>query len=206
MPPKTKVEKLNIDEAEDVILAYMKEKNRPYSHNDICLNLHNTVSKPNVLKCLLSLESKGLMFSKTYGKIQIFVIKQEDTPALSSDEVAVYENEIQALKDTVAGLSDRIKEGRAKLTEILSTPTTEELIQQDIKLTEIIQKSTEELNQLKCINTDSQAKATPEQVEEQIKLSARFSKEYKSRTKMAKNAWSLIEENFGKSKELAEQL
>jgi 26S proteasome regulatory subunit (ATPase 3-interacting protein) len=62
--------------AETTVYDYMKTQNRPYSATDIMSNLHNAISKANVIKALASLEQKGLMTSKTYGKQVVYVIKQ----------------------------------------------------------------------------------------------------------------------------------
>lgn len=60
----------------EAIFKYLKQTNRPYSVNDIILNLHKKYSKTVVQTALDTLVKDELVFSKTYGKQVIYCVKQ----------------------------------------------------------------------------------------------------------------------------------
>ncbi|PRQ77990.1 Tat binding protein 1(TBP-1)-interacting protein (TBPIP)-domain containing protein [Rhodotorula toruloides] len=72
MPPKEKVVSAKGDEAEELVLSYLIEQNRPYGATDISANLKNRVSKPQTQKALASLFEKGEIGAKTFGKTTVY--------------------------------------------------------------------------------------------------------------------------------------
>ena len=54
---------------ESLIFEYMKIQNRPYSANDVFLNLQKKVGKTQVIKLLEEMGSNGKLVEKIYGKV-----------------------------------------------------------------------------------------------------------------------------------------
>lgn len=61
----------------EAIQKYLNTTNRPYSANDIMLNLHKQFGKTAVQKALDELVGEGGVLEKTYGKQKVYCIKQE---------------------------------------------------------------------------------------------------------------------------------
>jgi len=61
------------------------------------MNLHQSIGKTNVTKILASLQERGLIYGKTYGKSVIYVARQDDRPAPSPEELESIDCEITAL-------------------------------------------------------------------------------------------------------------
>lgn len=74
----------------------MKTQNRPYSATDIHLNLHGAIAKPTVVKCLKTLEERGVVVCKTYSKQQVYLVKQVE---LESGAVADCDTNATMLRD-----------------------------------------------------------------------------------------------------------
>ena len=66
----------------DKVLSYLTAQNRPYSVNDIFLNLHREVGKTAVQKTLDILVADGRVREKVNGKQKAYVVNQEtlETP------------------------------------------------------------------------------------------------------------------------------
>jgi len=61
---------------EGTIYHYMKEQNRPYSHNDIFLNHAKRMPKTGIQATLEKLAKDGFLVEKMYGKTAIYVVNQ----------------------------------------------------------------------------------------------------------------------------------
>lgn len=76
---------------------------------DIFNNLHKQVGKTAVTKALNSLVEKGEVSEKTYGKQQVFVIRQDSLPTPSPKELAILDNELQQLHEALASQKEKTK-------------------------------------------------------------------------------------------------
>lgn len=65
---KEKVKAVTGEEATQVLLAYLKKENRPYSVTDVFLNLHGKVSKTVADKLLKEMEQNGVIMGKATKK------------------------------------------------------------------------------------------------------------------------------------------
>ncbi|OXA51232.1 homologous-pairing protein 2 homolog [Folsomia candida] len=123
--------------AVDAVLDYLKAQNRPYSVNDIVLNLHKEHGKTAVQKALDKLVQDEQVREKTYGKQKVYVISQSilgDT--FSADEIKAMDKRIEEKETAIKGLDAQMKESQAELRHINSSMTTEQMIIMIAKLTE----------------------------------------------------------------------
>jgi 26S proteasome regulatory subunit, ATPase 3, interacting protein len=58
-----------VETAEELILTYMTQQNRPFAATDVHLNLKGAVTKTAAQKALLALADKGKLLKKEYGGI-----------------------------------------------------------------------------------------------------------------------------------------
>jgi 26S proteasome regulatory subunit (ATPase 3-interacting protein) len=77
------------------VLVYLTAQNRPYSANDIFLNLHRDVGKTAVQKALDLLVADGKVREKLNGKQKAYVVSQGDIEADDAAKVAELDEEIR---------------------------------------------------------------------------------------------------------------
>lgn len=73
--------------AEEAVKKYLATTNRPYSANDIVMNLHKQFGKTAVQKALDSLVIADDVLEKTYGKQKVYVIKQDPNDCPTAEEI-----------------------------------------------------------------------------------------------------------------------
>ncbi|KAJ2962779.1 hypothetical protein NQZ79_g2084 [Umbelopsis isabellina] len=99
------------DKDEDLVLQYLRKTNRPYNailqnQADIHTNLNNTLTKTSVAKALDKLTDKQLAFSKTYGKSIIYSVAQDENNAVSPNEMAKLDSQIEKLTQKLSSLKE----------------------------------------------------------------------------------------------------
>ncbi|WVQ93843.1 hypothetical protein IAU59_000921 [Kwoniella sp. CBS 9459] len=119
MAPKKEVKEKPVkgDEAEEMVLQYMKETNRPYANADVSANLKNRVPKAAAVKVLATLAEKGQLTVKPYGKQLIYLYNQSLLDVLAPEELATLDQEI---KETKSDLEDKRKLLKQLQTELHS--------------------------------------------------------------------------------------
>lgn len=65
------------DMANEAVLKYLRNTNRPYSTNDIVMNLHKEFGKTIVQRALDALVQQTVVLEKVYGKQKVYVARQE---------------------------------------------------------------------------------------------------------------------------------
>ena len=86
--------------------------------------MHATISKTNITKALTALESK--VNCKTYGKQQVFVIKQPDVEYVP-EEIDEMDNEITTLKEKQMLLKEEFQSVQAINQDLCSTMSIADL-------------------------------------------------------------------------------
>ncbi|XP_069691125.1 homologous-pairing protein 2 homolog [Periplaneta americana] len=134
----------------EIILKYLRDQNRPYSANDIFMNLHKEVGKTSVQKCLDQLVEQGAVIEKVYGKQKVYVIKQEDTNNESDlkQELKNLDSKLVDISGKLATAEQELKNCELQLRELQSTPTTVEAKTQLTSLEDRVQKLKDKLEDL----------------------------------------------------------
>ncbi|KAL6450236.1 HOP2ous-pairing protein 2 [Candida maltosa Xu316] len=122
MPP-IKKNQISQEDAKEVVQLYMKEQYRPYSTNDIQLNMHNILTKAKLTNVLDALVAEKELICKTIGKTNYYVYKQITT---NENDTPSEENTME-LQLNVKALNQEISELKSKIQETSSTLTNEEL-------------------------------------------------------------------------------
>ena len=78
-----------------VVLKYMTDQNRPYSTNDVMMNLHKEFGKSAVQKSLDMLVAEGKLTEKVNGKQKAYVVNQADLPTANEQELAALDAQIK---------------------------------------------------------------------------------------------------------------
>ena len=84
---------------QQVVLKYMADQNRPYSTNDIVMNLRKEFGKTAVQNALDNLVIKEKLTEKVNGKQKVYVINQDSHPTANEKELIALEAEIKEAED-----------------------------------------------------------------------------------------------------------
>lgn len=183
----------------EAVHKYLCTTNRPYSANDIMLNLHKEFGKTAIQKALDELVGEGKVLEKTYGKQKVYCIKQEIVSnSQVSDELKDTDQELLQAAEKLSCLENEVKQAQAQLNELLSTPTTEEGRAEQcnlIKKNEALLKKVAELSQCTI--------KTPEIDRNKIKQEhSKMVKEYNKRKRICTEIINAILEGYPKSKKV----
>lgn len=138
-PPPRKVAKLSDKDYENMIVTYMAQQNRPYNSQNIFDNLRGAVPKAALLKCIDNLVDSGSLLCKTYGKLKVYLISQNDNDKSSDEnepreiierELEQLQNDLSELKKTynsrlfpdlsIKGLREHLAAAREKSAKAIS--------------------------------------------------------------------------------------
>ena len=84
---------------QQIVLKYMADQNRPYSTNDIVMNLRKEFGKTAVQNALDNLVIEKRLTEKVNGKQKVYVINQESLPTANQKELAALETRIKEAED-----------------------------------------------------------------------------------------------------------
>ncbi|XP_076042255.1 homologous-pairing protein 2 homolog [Oratosquilla oratoria] len=178
------------------IKTYLEQQNRPYSANDIFLNLHKEIGKTAVQKCLDQLSSDGVIKEKTYGKQKVYVADQSQFSSLNEEELKAIEVETSKLTQELTETEKELREHEAKVNKLNSTLTTEEAVKrvQEVE-TEVshMEKKLEDLEQ-NCVLVSN------EEREKTNKENEMMMKQWRKRKRLAMDILNAILEEYPKSK------
>ncbi|GMK58730.1 hypothetical protein CspeluHIS016_0601720 [Cutaneotrichosporon spelunceum] len=192
MPPKPdrKEKPVKGDDAEKMVLDYLRAVNRPYASTDVSANLKNRVTKTEAQKALNSLAEKGFLTVKSYGKQTIFVYNQSQLPVLEPEEMTQLDNQLKVVKST---LDERRKEFKSLQFEIASLETQPKTKELKEAIREVTAGSEVTLTALKTFRGESAAEPMP--AKDTVKVDADWDcwrKEWTSRRKVYKELYGML--------------
>lgn len=191
------------DEATDIVLQYLKKKNRPFNSTDLFNNLHGAVGKSQLVKILTSLVQDKQINGKTYGKSLVYVASQDDLECPSHEELQTMDKDIEEKKELIAQLKDENKQLSTKLSKLLESPTSAELNEKIKSVEESNKESLQRLEKLRAGNI----KIDPTVREKIEKGLESYKREWRARKKLFKDIFNTITEHYpGNTKDLMEEL
>ncbi|KAJ1921203.1 hypothetical protein H4219_000802 [Mycoemilia scoparia] len=204
MPPKAKKSSSATkgDEAEELILDYLKKVNRPYSASDISSNLHNQVTKANAQKILISLTEENRIRGKQYGKQWVFCTNQDEIEVPSVEEAEEIDERIKELSQEVTSVKANNSALQSKINSLNNSLTDEQIIERIEELKKLNSENSSRLDELRSGDVVSvdEKKKIEKAYEEAVKL-------WKQRKRMFREAFDTISENFpGEPKDLLAEI
>lgn len=190
----------------DTVYKHLKIQNRPYSVNDIVLNLHNEFGKSAVQKAIDHLLAEGKIFEKVYGKQKVYCVVQDSTQDI--EELMRIDKELQAHANEVEtkyqDLEKEIKNQETLLKSLKSSITLEEARQEKVSLEESIKVLTNKLDKL--IESTGSTDLTETKRKTQSSLDE-YSREYTKRKRLCTEIIDCILENYpGTKSELYDEI
>lgn len=114
----------NPDEA---VYSYMKAQNRPYSANDVFLNLQKKIGKTQIIKSMEKLAVDSKLVEKVYGKSKIYVINQEEFGAMADGFIQELQLQVKTKSEQIKLKKERLKEVKMALSKYAKTISPKEI-------------------------------------------------------------------------------
>lgn len=192
-----KTQVLNMS-ASEAVLKYLRDQNRPYSANDIFMNLHKEFGKTAVQKALDELTEKGKIKEKIYGKQKVYAVQQVDE-GNSEDmnkELSDLDKEIAKVSDELQSAEQQLRAQESLLQKLLSTLTTEDAVKEKSILEEKVLKLAEKLEQL----SKNAVPISKKEREKIVNLREKNVKEWRKRKSLCMDIINSILEGYPKDK------
>ncbi|KDN52185.1 TBPIP-domain-containing protein [Tilletiaria anomala UBC 951] len=116
--------------AEELILTYMRQQNRPFALTDVHLNLKGAVTKPAAQKALLALADSGKLLKKEYGKSLLFLVKQNSLETLDKDGLTALGQETALKKQELIETKKLLAARQAEAETVAASPSNTQLVEQ----------------------------------------------------------------------------
>lgn len=190
----------------DTVYKHLKIRNRPYSVNDIVLNLHNEFGKSAVQKAIDHLLAEGKIFEKVYGKQKVYCVVQDSTKDIEElmridKELQVHANEVETRYQE---LEKEIKTQETLLTSLKSSVTLEEARREKVLLEESIEVLANKLDVLVATTGSTDLTETKKKTESSLD---EYSREYLKRKRLCTELIDCILENYpGTKSELYDEI
>uniref|UniRef100_UPI003AAE7F0B homologous-pairing protein 2 homolog isoform X2 n=1 Tax=Centroberyx gerrardi TaxID=166262 RepID=UPI003AAE7F0B len=170
------------DNGGTLILAYLNEKNRPYSAQDVFCNLQKQhgFGKTAVVKAMEQLALEGKIKEKIYGKQKIYFADQAQFKDVNDADLKAMDSQISELNTEVQTISQGCRQLDAELKELSSSLTTEEMMSEIRELKAECSGYRERLEKIKSATNH----VTPEEKEKVYKDRNVYVKEWKKRKRM----------------------
>ncbi|BEJ07117.1 hypothetical protein CcaverHIS641_0403860 [Cutaneotrichosporon cavernicola] len=192
MPPKPdrKEKPVKGDDAEKMVLDYLRSVNRPYASTDVSANLKNRVTKTEAQKALNALAEKGSLTLKPYGKQTIFVYNQSQLSVLDPEEMIQLDNQLKKVKSALDERRKELKLLQSEIASLEAQPKTKELSD---AISEVAAGNELIFTALKAFREESAA--APMSPKDTAKIDAdwdRWRKEWTSRKKVYRDLYGML--------------
>ncbi|XP_049779839.1 homologous-pairing protein 2 homolog [Schistocerca cancellata] len=184
--------------ASEAVLKYLRDQNRPYSANDVFMNLHKEFGKTAIQKALDELTEKGKLKEKMYGKQKVYAIEQveEGNSEDMNKELSDLDKEIAKVSDELQSAEQQLRAHESLLQKLLTTLTTEDAVKEKSLLEEKVSKLTEKLEQL----SKNAVPISKKERDKIVNLREKNVKEWRKRKSLCMDIVNSILEGYPKDK------
>jgi len=180
-------------------LKYLRDQNRPYSTNDIVLNLHKEHGKTAVQKALDSLVAETKVTEKLNGKQKAYVVNQSDLPTASEEELASLDAQFKEVEVKLKGRTEEWRSVESKVKALTAQPTNGEAAEVAAALMAEVERLEAKLKSLTEGQKGQSVVSKKDKAEVERKHEASV-KEWRKRKRMCGNVMDAILENYPKPK------
>lgn len=192
--------------SKEIVLKFMKTQNRPFSTNDVVLNLRNELGKSVVQKAFDQLVHEGKLVEKVYGKQKVYCTAQESNR--NTDELLRMDRELQSHASEVESkqqlLEKEVRTMETSLAGLKSSITLEEAQKQKLERNNKVDYLSRKLSELMEVSGSEDLTASKRKIENALIIRKR---EYSRRKRIVTEILDCIRENYPGSKtELYEEI
>ena len=113
-------------ETRAVVLKYLTQANRPYSANDLHLNLHKEHGKPAIQKVVDALVAEEQLRVKVNGKQTCYFVNQDLLPTCSEEELKELEAKTREVEEEARVAKEKVRAAEARLRQLGASLTLAE--------------------------------------------------------------------------------
>jgi len=178
------------------VYQYYLHQNRPYSAQDVFMNLHKEHGKPLVQRVIDQLVAQSKLKEKLNGKQKCYVVNQDSMPTSSEEELSKLDEECKNISDQLAKKQESLKAMEANVRKLNSSLTSKEAAEKLAKLETENAEMKERLDKLQnqqVLITEDEKKSINRKYDESIT-------HWKKRKRMCVDALDSILESWPKSK------
>merc|ERR1712142_41103 len=180
-----------------VVLDYLTSANRPYSTNDVFMNLHKEHGKPAVQRVIDQMVTESKLKVKMNGKQSCYFVNQDSLQTCSEEELTILDSKCKEAEDKTKDIGDAVKQKELRLRSLTSSLTNDQAKEELSRLEEENLKMYERLSKLEnnqeVVSAEDKAKITP--------LHTTTVTMWKKRKRMATDVLDSILESWPKSKQ-----
>ena len=179
------------------VYDYLLSTNRPYSVNDIFMNLHKEHGKPAVQRVLDQLVSEDKLKIKLNGKQSCYFVNQDLLETCSEAELESLDKKCVEVDEEVRTQTDQVKQLETKLRTLTSSLTNSEAEEELRQLSESNNVLQERLDKL----TNNQVVVSAEDKNKITQLHTKAVGHWRKRKRMASDVLDSVLEGWPKSKQ-----
>ena len=131
-----------------VVLEYLTSANRPYSTNDVFMNLHKEHGKPAVQRVIDQMVTENKLKVKMNGKQSCYFVNQDSLQTCSEEELAILDSKCKEAEDKTKDIGDAVKQKESRLRSLTSSLTNDQAMEELSRLEEENLKMYERLSKL----------------------------------------------------------
>lgn len=176
------------------VLDFLKQKNRPFSINDVCQNVPG-VAKTEIQKSLDQLANDSLIFQKTYAKQKIYCVSQNKSNS-TEPVLSRINKELTDLTARLEEVESKLQSNGNEIKQWTASGTIEEVTARCQKYTEEI----DELNSKVAEYSKITVALTDDEKNNVSKNHENYWKQYKNRKRICTDIIDAIMENYPKPK------
>ncbi|KAK9806676.1 hypothetical protein WJX73_007140 [Symbiochloris irregularis] len=190
--------------ADDQVLAFVKQQNRPYNVQIITDNLAQFgVKKGQVQRAVDALAEAQKIICKEFGKVKIYMPPQDSADEVPKEELERRQQQVKALSQECLTTGDSIKQAQKELQALSSSLTAEQIEQQTAALQAQIAEQDAKLSSLKG---STRLVSVADRAAAEKALSANLL-QWGKRKSIFKEIWDNIRENIDQNhKQLLEDM
>ncbi|CAG4939492.1 unnamed protein product [Colias eurytheme] len=181
--------------ANEAVLKYLEDTNRPYSCADVTVNLRGAFTKGVVQKTLDALSEAGKIKCKLYGKQKVYAAIQPDNVDGSCD-IEDYDAQFKTLSHELEEKRNNLKTVENRLKNLLTTPTSDAAKKQIEEINANISKIESKLTTLR----NSVAVLSAQEKRIILDQHEKYLREYRKRKRICSDMIETILDGYPKSK------
>uniref|UniRef100_A0A1B6CCC1 Homologous-pairing protein 2 homolog n=1 Tax=Clastoptera arizonana TaxID=38151 RepID=A0A1B6CCC1_9HEMI len=189
--------------ATEAVFKYLKQTNRPYSANDIMMNLHKEFGKTAIQKALDELVESTRIREKVYGKQKVYCVLQQieeesNDGDSKGDEMKDLEEQIASKTVCLQTANSELKNCETQLNQLTNSLTTDQAKEEK----EILQKDISALKEKLSNLSQNQVPISPTEQKNVKAKHEKCVKEYRKRKRLCMDVINAIMEGYPKSKKV----
>jgi len=179
------------------VLDYLTSANRPYSTNDVFLNLHKEHGKPAVQRVIDQMVTDNNLKLKMNGKQSCYFVNQDSFTTCSEEELGLLDTKCKEAEDQAKTVGDSVKQKEAKLRSLVNSLTESQAKEE---LDRVVDENRQLLERLAKLENNQEVVSAEDKVKINLLHSTTVSL-WKKRKRMATDVLDSVLESWPKSKQ-----